>query len=187
MRTGVTSTTISNLLIGPGLVYKGFVNPATPGTLLGATLGGNEISIEREYHAPEIDGVLGALKGSQRVIKEVPKATVKLLEITKDNLMLALAGTSSTAYGSPQTHDKITSNQSQQISTSAYTDIAIVGEVQGKNQSIIFVIKNALPTDPITVPLGTGKDDVALQVTFTGHYDPASPTTAPYEIYTPVS
>lgn len=186
MKTGFTSTTMSNLLIGPGLVYKGFQNPATPGTLLGATMGGNEITIEREYHAPEIDGVLGPIKGSERVIRESAKATVRLLEVTKDNLLLALAGASSSSYGSPSpTHDKITSNAS--ITLSHYTDIAIVGEIANKQQPIIFVIKNALATEPLEIPLGDGKGDVALQVTFVGHFDPASPTTAPYEIYVPQS
>lgn len=185
MKTGFTSTTMSNLLIGPGLVYKGFQNPATPGTLLGATLGGNEITIEREYHAPEIDGVRGLIKGSERVVKEVPKATVRLLEVTKDNLLLALAGATTSSYGSPQTHDKITSDGT--LAPSHYTDIAIVGEIQNKNQPIIFVIKNAIAKEPVTVPLGNGKDDVVLQVTFEGHFDPANPNTAPYEIYVPVS
>lgn len=183
MRNGVTSTTFENLVIGPGVVYKGFISPASPGTIVGATSGGNNVRITRQYFAPEIDGVLGPVKGSQRLISEIPSVTARFIDITKDNLMLALTGTTSATAGA--THDKITSPG--KISDGNYQDIAIVGDVSGKTNPIIFVVKNAISTDPVEIALGTGKEEVALAITFTGNYDKTNPTTAPYEIYSPLA
>jgi hypothetical protein len=183
MKNGITSTTFESLVIGPGVVYKNFQNPDSPGTIIGATVGGNDVKITRTYHTPEIDGLLGPLKGSERIVQEIPTLTAKFIDVTKENLMMALPGTNSSAYGSPQTHDMITSDG--QISEGNYMNIAIIGDVNEKDEPIIFVVKNAISTDPFEINLGTGKEDVALGVVFTGHYDPASPTTAPYEIYNP--
>lgn len=185
MKNGITASTVNNLLIGPGALYKNFVNPATPGTLIGATTGGNTARINREYYTPEIDGVLGPLKGSVRLVKEVPEIEATLVEITKENLMLALTGSAQASYGSPQTHAKITSNGA--ISAGNYIDaIAIVGEKSGTNNPICFVIKNAVALDPVEVALGDGKGTVGLKVKFAGHFLADSPTVVPWEIYSPI-
>lgn len=184
MRNGVTSQTVSNILIGPGAIYKDFINPASPGTLIGATSGGNTFRINREFYNPEIDGLLGPLKGAGRLVKEIPEIEANLVEITKENLMLALAGTSQASYGSPATHTKITSDGA--ISDGNYINsIAIVGEKAGTNQPICLVIKNALAQEPVELPLGDGKGTVVLKTKFTGHYTQASPSLPPWEIYSP--
>lgn len=185
MRSGVTTQTMQNLLIGPGALYKDFINPASPGTLVGATSGGNNFRIEREYYEPEIDGLLGPLKGSTRVVKEVPIIEANLVEITRENLLLALRGTSQADYGSPVTHSKITSAGA--VSAGDYvSSIAIVGEISGSQQPICYVIKNVLSTDPVEIPLGDGKGTVALKVKFTGYYAQESPFVPPWDIYAPI-
>lgn len=186
MRNGITQKTSERMLIGPGAVYKDFTNPSTPGTLLGATIGGNVFSVEREFYTPEYDGALGPIKGSTRLVKEVPKITANLAEFTKENLLLALAGTSAADYGSPsKTHDKITSAGA--VSAGNHNNaIAIVGErADSSTNPVCCVVKNALVTETVEVNTGTGKEDVVLKVTFTGYYLPESPGVPPYEIYTP--
>lgn len=185
-RTGVTATTVEQFLIGPGAVYKNWTDLATPGTLLGATIGGNQVTITREYHVPELDGALGPVKGTRRLIREVPVVVANLVEITKENLMLALAGATSADHPAvTPTHDLITSTG--EIADLDYlTNIAIVGQKAGTDKPIVFLIENALSTEPVEINLGTGRDDdVVLQTTFTGHYDPATPNTPPYKIYSP--
>lgn len=185
MRSGVTTQTMNNILIGPGALYKGFVNPSTPGTLIGATSGGNTVRITREYYNPEIDGLLGPLKGAGRVVKESAEIEANLVEITKENILLALAGTVQTAYGSPQTHALISSAGA--ISAGNYIDtIALVGEKSGSTQPICFVIENALVTDPVEIPLGDGKGTVVMKTKFTAHYLQESPSVPPWKIYSPV-
>lgn len=186
MRHGITATTVEEFLVGPGAAYKNFVSPASPGTLLGATIGGNTVRIEREWYTPELDGALGPLKGARRLIREVPTLAVRLTEVTKANLLTALSGSKAEDYPNTpgKTHDKITSKG--KIEAADYlTNVAIVGD-KGRASPIVFVVKNALSTEPVEVPLGTGRDDVVLAVTFSGHYDPASPNVPPYEILSPV-
>jgi hypothetical protein len=187
MRHGITATTVEEFLIGPGAVYRNFVNPDSPGTLVGATIGGNSVRIEREWYTPEIDGALGPLKGARRLVRELPAVTVRLTEVTKENLMLALSGTQAEDYPATEgkTHDRITS-KGKIDSTDYLTNVAIIGDKGGTTSPIVFVVKNALSTEPVEVPLGTGRDDVVLAVTFSGHYDPASPNVPPYEILSPV-
>lgn len=185
LKSGVTETTKDNFFIGPGLVYKGFVSPSQLGTLLGATKGGNEVNIEKQWYVPEIDGALGAIMGTRRLVGCNVKLTTNLLEVTKENIMLALAGSVSEDYGTPtKTHDKIT--DSGELADTDYQPIAIVGQRSGSDEPVIFVVKNALATEPFNLPTGTGKDDAVLRVAFFGHYDPADPTEIPYEIYSPV-
>ena len=182
MKTGITQKTTERFLIGPGAVYSGFTNPSTPGTLLGATIGGNVVNIAREFYVPSLDGALGPVKGSRRLISEIPSVTANLTEITKANLLLALAGTSATVSGS---HDLIVSDGA--ISAGNYlSNVAIVGEKSGTTHPVCFVVKQALSTEPVEINLGTGKDDdVVLQTVFTGHYLPESPGVPPYEIWSP--
>lgn len=183
---GVTTETMNRLAIGPGALYKNFVNPATPGTIISATSGGNIFRIERELYTPEIDGLKGPLKGSSRVVKEVAYIDTNLVEITKENLMLAIAGLTQTDFGSPATHTKLTS--SGEISAGDHIDtIAIVGKLSGTTNPICVVIKNALSTDPEELALGDGKNTVVLKTKFTSYYDPSSPGVPPWEIYMPKS
>lgn len=181
MRSGVRPGTHKNLLIGPGAVYKGFKSPTDLGTLLGATKGGNKISINQEWHNAEIDGTLGPVEKARWLIGEECEAEVNLLELTKDNLMLALPG--SVVDTTDPDYEVI--HQTDDISAVTYEDIAIVGELVGKAKPIIFVIKNAAAVDPLELDTNNGKDDIVLKVKFVGHYSEEAPTTPPYEIWYP--
>jgi hypothetical protein len=182
-RTGVTTTTFDSIMIGPGAIYKDFVSVLLPGTLIGATLGGSKIKIAREYYSPQIDGVLGPIKGAKRLVSEIPSIETKIIEITKENFLLALPGTASTIDAIK--HNKITSLG--KIIEADYKNIAIIADIAGKADPIVFVVKNAISTEPLEIATGTGKDDIALSMTFEGNYDPEAPTIAPYEIYVPLA
>jgi len=184
MKTGITSNTPNNMLLGPGVVYRGFSNPSTPGTLVGATIGGAAFSVSREYYVPELDGAMGPVKGTRVLVSEVAAIKVTMAEMTKANFLLALAGTSAADYSSPATHDKITSGGA--ISAGNYQDIAVVADKAGTTTPFCFVTKNAMATDLAEVKLGTGKNSTpGLEVTFTAHYLADSPGTPPWEIYSP--
>lgn len=181
MKHGITTETFKHMYVGPGAVYKAFTAPETPGTLMGATMGGNEVRVDRQWRVPELDGSRGPVKGTRKLISEVPSLKARFVEMTLENLKTALAGTTSTTVGT--THDKITSTG--EVTDADYTDIALIGELEGSDEPIIFVVKNAMSTEPIAIATGTGKDDVAYEVTFTGHYADPQTKTAPYEIYVP--
>lgn len=182
MRSGVRNGTHKNLFIGPGAVYKGFKSPKELGTLLGATKGGSKINIKQEWHNAAIDGTLGPVKGARWLTKEEVEMESSLLEMTLENLKLQLPG--AVVDDTTETEYNIL-HQDGDISSVEYYDLAIVGELVGKKEPIIFVIKNASATDPLNIDTGTGKDDVVLKVKFVGHYSEDEPTVPPYAIYYP--
>lgn len=188
IRTGISATTPQNYLIGPGAVYKDFTDLQSLGTtakLLGATAGGNQVTVTPEWFDPRPDGAPGPIKGMRRLIGVTVTAKANLLEMTKENLMLALGKATSEAYpATTPTHDKIRPALGALASTD-YFNIAIVGDIAGDTDPVVFVLENACVTDAVEVNMGTGKEDVVLAVTFTAHYDPANLEQVPAYILRP--
>jgi hypothetical protein len=89
---GVTTDTADRLLINAGAVYFGFINADAPGTLLGATSGGNTVDIKRTIRDIRPDGSKGPVKGFRRLSEVLVSIKVNMLEITAENLRRALAG-----------------------------------------------------------------------------------------------
>lgn len=184
MLSGVRAGTSDNLLIGPGVVYKNFVDPNNLGDMLGATTGGCKVNFDREYYNAEIDGVLGELDKAKWLVQDIPEVEVTLVEYTKDNLLTALPGSIVDSDSDPD-YDII--SPSEEIQVTEYTNIAVVGEITGGNVPVIFVVENALAVEPVEVDLKDGKGTVGLKVTFRGHYSEEAPTKPPYRIYLPKS
>lgn len=93
--SAVTSTTVKNLILDEGVVYKNYGLAGE--AIIGATAGGNSFTVEREIKEIEVDGVKGKVKGLRRLITENAMLTVNLKEMSTDNIKLALAGSTSTA------------------------------------------------------------------------------------------
>ena len=182
-RSGVNANTTKNLMIGPGAVFKGFSDPNSFGTLLGATSGGNTINLETEWHVPEIDGTIGPLKGGRWLTAANATLEANLLEMTKENLLNKLPSFTESSYNA----DYAKIGHEGVIATTSYDTIAIVGEITGKDLPVIFVLENATVTNAAEIPLGNGQEDVVLTTTFEGHYDPAEPTKIPFYILYPVA
>jgi hypothetical protein len=180
-RSGVRAETTRNLLIGPGAIFKGFVDPANFGSLLGATSGGNTVRLETEWHVAEIDGTLGPLKGGRWLTAANAQLETNLIEMTKENFIMKYPSFGATTFNADYT--KLSHNGD--IAPSSYDTIAVVGEITGKDLPIIFVLENAAVIDAVEVPLGDGKSDVVLQAQWEGHYDPAEPTRIPFYILYP--
>lgn len=182
-RNGISSTTVDKFMVDAGAVYLnlGEANER----LLGATRGGNSFSIEQDVREPEIDGSPGPLTGTRRVVEVRPTLTANLLEITRENIMLAIAGSEATAYPdeAAATHDSI--RRRRNITAADYiTNIALVGTISGSDEPVIFIIYNALQTDNFEI--GTeDRDEGVLELTLTGHFDPADMTVEPWEIRYP--
>ena len=85
---GVTESTPKSVMLGAVIVVRGleFVSNAWKyEKILGATSGGNKVTIEQELQDLELDGVLVKTKGA--VVKVGEKATLEtnLAEVTHDN------------------------------------------------------------------------------------------------------
>ena len=182
-RHGISTQTVDKFFVDAGAVY---INLGLEDErLLGATRGGNSFVIEQEVYEPEIDGSPGALKGSRRIVEVRPRLTTNLIELSAENIKMALAGADMAAYPdeSAATHDVITRNRNI-INSDYLKNIALVGTISGSDEPIIIIVKDALQDENFEI--GTenrGESVVSLQ--FTGHFDPANMGEEPWEIRYP--
>ena len=89
---GVSADSADRLLVDAGAVYLNFYDVDYPGTLLGATRGGNTFELTRTIRRIEADGMRGPVKGFRRIEEVLAKLTVNLLEMTAENVRRALVG-----------------------------------------------------------------------------------------------
>lgn len=91
VKHGVSTDSPDRLLIDAGAVYLGFYDADSPGTLLGATRGGNTFELARTIRQMEADGSKGPVKGMRRIEEVVATLKVNMLEMTAENLRIAIA------------------------------------------------------------------------------------------------
>jgi len=179
---GVSANTCKRFLIDSGAVYTGFTTFASMGTKLGATKGGNSVTIEQEIKEIEVDGARGAVKGCRRVTKVTVKATVNLIEQTLVNFKRMLPGSTSATF--EVDWDAIT--RSLQITDSDYlSDITIVGEVTDSAQGACAIkLLNVLQDGNVEFSL-SDKEEGVIVMNFTAHFLPTDLDTEPWVIYWP--
>ena len=173
---GISTSTQERILMGPGAVY---IN----GVLLGATKGGNSFEINRTINDVRPDGAKGKVKGFRFLASVEAILTVRLMEVTEQNIVYALAGSSVDNH-------VITGGE---ISDSTYIpEVSIAAEIKGstpatENSAVEITVKNALVEGPLTVNLPDSVEAV-VELKFHAHFDPSTLTTEPWEItFTPVS
>lgn len=186
---GVSSASVQNFVIDAGAVYVNLGEPEE--RLLGATRGGNSFEIEHDIKLVEIDGVRGASMGARRVVESNARIVANLLEITTENILLAIAGADATDWTDPSiepapvgaSHDMI--RRTRNISDLDFIkNIAIVGKVSGSEENIICMVYNALSDEGFSLGLEDREEGV-LEVTFTAHYDLDDVDTEPWSIAFP--
>jgi hypothetical protein len=169
---GIGTNTYQRILMGPGAVYTG-VDQAS---LLGATMGGNVLEITRTFRDIRPDGAQGPVKGF-RWIEEVDAVlTVRLVEITQQALVYALAGSSLSS-------EVITGGE---IANATYlAAVSIIAEItgvdSGGNASVAAELSNVLVEGPLTINLPEN-GETAIELKFRAHYDVAALTTEPWKL-----
>ncbi len=175
---GVSTDTPDRILIDAGAVYTGWTSVGSPGTLLGATKGGNIFELNRTIRRMDPDGAKGPVKGFRRIEEVVATLTVNLMEITEANLLKALAGSSAT--------DHVLTGA--EIDDSDYiSKVALVGTItgfDGTSAPIICVLENVLVDGPLVMNLNP-KDEAIIQLKFTAHYLDSDLDSEPWSITYP--
>jgi len=130
VKHGVSGTTADKLLIDAGAIYFYFQDVDSPGTLLGATKGGNSFELTRTIRRIEPDGGRGPIKGFRRIEEVVAVIKANMLELTAENLRRALAGAGYTAGTSDITNEAVgTGNGSTKIFALAHSKVSSRSEV----------------------------------------------------------
>ncbi len=183
IRTGVTSNTVKHLLLDAGAVYINYGE--VDERLLGATRDGNSFVVEQDIREIPIDGLRGPLKGARRVIAEHARLTCNLMELTTENLLIALPGAAAEDYPAiSPTHKSIT--RSIVVPNDAYfTNLALVGQVAGSDEPLICIIYNALADGNFELST-TDQEEAAIELQFTAHFDVDTLQSSPWEIRAPI-
>jgi hypothetical protein len=184
MVNGITEDTPNRFLIDAGAIYIGYTDATNPGTLVGATRGGNTFTIETEYKEMALDGAKGPVKGCRRITKVTASMKVNLVEITTANILLGLPGATSADFPTvTPTHDQI--KRSLNLALTDYKqNIALVGEISGTTQPFVGILKNVICDSGFELG-ATDNEEGVLALTFKAHFDPANMDEEPWEIRMP--
>lgn len=102
--SGVSKDTPTNIMLGAGTLYKNLTYSAESnkwtGTILGATNGGNKLSIKPEITNIEVDGVTVEAKGLMQKTGETAQIETNMVEITKEFLKTTVIGKEGTSEDS---------------------------------------------------------------------------------------
>jgi hypothetical protein len=168
-----------DLLLGEGALYKDYVDEGTKGTLIGATRGGTKLEIDWSKKEIDYDGSMGPTKGMRRTERFVAKLIVNFLKLTYVNLAYGLNVTVSDGSDADGTYKKFAFNTSF-ASTDPMTNITFVG-YKANGEFCVIILENALNINDISLEFKE-KDEVISEMTYTGFYTYAAPTTPPLTI-----
>ena len=195
-RTGYTASTPKHYLINAGAIYKNLAwNPTGgkdskgqwEGELLGATSGGNKVTIEQNYRTVEIDGVFVPAVGQKLLESQTAKLETNVKEITAENIRLAINGEIKEADGTTApTGYKVISGKSKLENKDYIENLGIVGTMSGTNDPIIVIIDNALCTSGLDFETKDNEEAV-ISMTFEAHAseDQVEDLSLPCRIYFP--
>ena len=184
---GVTKDTPKNILLGAGTLHKGFkFDTATKKwnfaeSLVGATSGGNKLSIVPEIKTVEVDGALVKVKGLDFKTGEVAKLETNLVEITPELLKTTVIG--QLVDSDIEGYDLIES-KSDIEEGDYFENLAFVGK-KTDGTPIIIILDNALCTSGFEGE-AKNKENTVVKCTFECYQDTDGDLTKlPYHIYYP--
>jgi len=179
LTTPLRSETFENLQLNAGIFIKNLdyssiadatalktaiASAITAGTnIVGATRGGGSFVVTREIREPEVDGRRYSFKGGKYVDSADARLSTTLVEITADNLVMALGGATATVSGKKTTIKMHTAIQDgDYISTLTwFGDLA-------DGRMVAITLKNALNTSDLNLTF-TDKGEGTLPVELHAH------------------
>lgn len=184
---GVTENTPKNIMLGAGTIHKGFKFDADTKkwnfaeSLIGATSGGNKLSIVPNITTVEVDGALVKVKGLDFKQGEVAKLETNLIEITPELIKNTVIG--QMVKSDIEGYDLIESKSD--IEDGDYLEnLAFVGK-KTDGTPIIVILDNALCTTGFEGE-GKNKEATVIKVTFECYAEHTEDLTKlPYHIYYP--
>lgn len=187
MTHGITELTPGRHIFGAGVWFRNYntaqtvAQNVTAGRLIGATKGGNEVTIQRDSKnfGEELDGALGKIKGMTKLIKDTALMKATFAEISEDLLLDALPGCTFSADGS-----KLVLVPGEITDADFLDNIAWIGDYGDGEGNTGVIIKNPLSYEPLVLA-PTDKDNATLQLAMEAHYDPADMSARPYELFIP--
>lgn len=184
---GVTENTPKNIMLGAGTIHKGLKYDSSSKkwnfaeSLIGATSGGNKLSIVPEILTVDVDGALVKVKGLDFKQGETAKLETNLVEITSELLKTTVIG--KLGQSDVEGFDLIESKSTIE-DNDYFENLGFVGH-KTDGTPIIVILYNALCTSGFEGE-GKNKDKTVVKATFECYQEPtADLSKLPYRIYYP--
>lgn len=185
--SGVTENTPQNIMLGAGTLYKDFTYSKQEnkwkGTILGATSGGNKLSIKPETTDIAVDGVTVKAKGLIQKTGETAQIETNMVEITKEFLKSTVIGQDGT---SEDTRFDVIESKALIEDTDYIEHFAFVG-FKANGSPIIIVFDYAICVDGLESD-NKDKETSVIPATFQCVADlvaGGNTNKLPYHIYVP--
>ena len=184
---GVTESTPKNIMLGAGTIHKGLKFAEGrwnfSESLIGATSGGNKLTITPEITTVEVDGALVKVKGLDFKTGEVAKLETNLIEITPELLKMTVIGQlgESTLDGYDVIESKADIEEGDY-----FENLGFIGK-KTDGTPIIVILDNALCTSGFEGE-GKNKETTVVKCTFECYQTAdADIRILPYHIYYPTA
>lgn len=160
----ITQSQVDKIIVDAGVVYINYGLPSQ--RLLAPCRGGNTVEFENELRDIEANGFKGKTKGMRRTIVSNAKMQVNFMDLSLENLKMALPGSKLSANKLKNGWD---------IELSDYIDnVTLIAKQNNGTTYRKITLFNVLVDEPISIE--TAKDEEAvLAVTFAAHYDLGDP------------
>ena len=149
---------------------------------VGGTRGGNSFSPGRTIREMPVDGAIGPVRGFARRASSRPALTVNMLELTVENLEVAIAAATTSTTGGTTNLTKLVGDE---ITDGKYiTNVAIATTIKGETEPVVILIENALVLEAPEFSFAD-EDEMVLSVTFVGHTLSSDPNVEAFSVYHP--
>lgn len=186
--SGYTEHTLDNVTTGAAVVFKNFdlstdTVESAKAKIISATQGGVKVKVE--YPSAwdrEIDGVPANSVGMREREECKPTVTMTLAEVASPQVLAdALGAATVAAANAPEGYQVITPKWD--VEASDYLgNLTVVTTRKGSNDPLIIVIDNPISTEGFELSTAS-KSGGAMEVTFTGNYDPMQLDKCPVRFY----
>lgn len=188
-RTGYTETTPQHYLLDAGAIYRNltFTDGEWGGELLGATSGGNTLTIENTYRTVEVDGVKVATRGGRALETAMATLEANVKEITAENYRRSINGRLRPAEADEAPEGYVVVEGKMNVDDEDYDDnVAYVGTLSGSDQPVIAILENAFVTSAATIE-AADNTEATLPMTFeaSADHDDIENERLPWKIFFP--
>ena len=175
--SNLSSEQIKNIMLDSGVVYLDYTTASTP-LMLAPTRGANSFVVEQEIKDVAFDGMRGKTKGMRRVIRQDASLTVRIMDMSLENIKMALAGAKTTVADNKIT--EITNGDGSIADADYIGDITFVGkDMEGKSK--VISLFNVLGDNGFSYE-ATDKEEGVVEIVFSAHFDPTDSTKKLYKI-----
>lgn len=181
---GVSTATPENILLGAGTIHKNlkFEGNKWSGDIIGATSGGNKVSISGEIFDIELDGALVKVKGLAVKQGGTASMEVNFAELNAEILKKAslFAEGTSDATGYTMLVDKADINEGDYVE-----NFGFVGKTANGKKNIVVIFENGLCTSGLELE-GKNKENSIIKMTIEAYANNEGDLdTLPVKIYYP--